>query len=274
MDLTTILPLLSPWQPAEGGEHNPEHCFFPEMQRLSSAFAHLAGTATSTLALADISLLKALHSYAATPPWWCSLLSEAEQQRCAGFSYPKRYLEWLGGRLAAKYCLSLLPAFRTARAKSLSILADEHGRPYLEHGERSSLTRLPQISISHSHGYAAAFCSCQGRCGVDIQKILAKIELVADKFTSPGETSLLRDTDKLLTLTLIWAAKEAIKKSMLHDQPSLFSGIEVQGIRQESERCWTMACSLERSPDGGPVEVRLALLKDYVIACSQEGDHA
>ncbi|MCF6290444.1 MAG: 4'-phosphopantetheinyl transferase superfamily protein [Desulfobacterales bacterium] len=137
-----------------------------------------------------------------------------EQERYCAFSHAKRKLEWLGGRIAAKQAVHILRPGPGRRDRQ--IIADRHGRPFFS-DRAGNILETPTLSISHSHGLAAALAVESGSCGLDIQKIVATIHRVRQRFTSPPEMTLIRRAEKKLTkeagLTIIWAAKEALRKA-------------------------------------------------------------
>lgn len=146
-------------------------------------------------------------------------LTEGERQFFSGFTLPKRRLEWLGGRFAAK--ISLLDLLKNGNpalgADRLEILPDHAGRPHLA----SLDTDLPEkisVSISHSGGYAAALAVLDRPCGLDIQHLSPALEGIKERFCTAAERRLLQGCPKLAEhnkieqLALLWSAKEAFRK--------------------------------------------------------------
>lgn len=80
---------------------------------------------------------------------------------------------------------------------------DEKGKPFLNNGTH--------ISISHSNNYVVVLLNNKKPCGVDIEKISAKVSRIKHKFLSEKEL-LAIDDNNLAQLTLMWAAKEALYK--------------------------------------------------------------
>lgn len=197
-----------------------------------------------------------------------ALLSSEEKKLFSGFAYPKRRKEWLGGRLAAKYAVCQLLAVKKTEQilPTLSILPTESGSPRLT-GTGFSRDQLPALSISHSGRFAVALAAAAESCGVDIQKISPQTQRVADRFCEPHELQLLRDCAPLLDekerLTLLWSAKEALKKALLHDQPVIFQGVALQSVAVN--RYFTLHL---RFPGdlGQPAEVTALMLEDCVLA--------
>lgn len=167
------------------------------------------------------------------------ILSAKEQERLHSFPCSKRRLEWLGGRLAAKYvlqqyCSSVCPGahpFAQISPALLSIDNDTHGRPFVNWHESSVLSCQPPpfLSISHSGQFAAAMLA-PVPCGLDVQRIVAKLQRLQARFASAAELALGREYDELSWLGMLWAAKEAVKKCRYYDQPTFMERIEVQAL--------------------------------------------
>jgi len=108
-----------------------------------------------------------------------------------------RRLEWLAGR----WLLHLM----SGRKMRGSCLKDEFGKPYLSDS-------LYEISISHSHGQVAVLAApCS--VGVDIQKVIEKIDRIAHKFMREPEMRSLREATRIEHLHVYWGAKEALYKA-------------------------------------------------------------
>ena len=108
-----------------------------------------------------------------------------------------RRLEWL----ASRWLLHKM----SGRKYRAACLKDEFGKPYLQNS-------LFEISISHSHGIAAVIAA-PVLVGIDIQKIVEKINRIAHKFMRPIENENLIDETKLSHLHVYWGAKEALYKA-------------------------------------------------------------
>jgi len=197
------------------------------------------------------------------------VLSTEEHALFSRFKYPKRRREWLGGRLAAKTAMLLFshsPDTLPAALPQLSILANKHGRP-----EASAFPELA-LSISHSSQFAAGLAVKGRSCGIDLQKISPKLPDLTSRFTSSKEISLLAhllpDLDQATLLTMIWTAKEAVKKSILHDQPAIFSGITVQQISGQNHGQHLLSCQVKGYP--GLQAVKVHICSPYVFAVTEE----
>lgn len=167
------------------------------------------------------------------------LLSEAEQDFFRQLRHPKRRSEWLGGRIAAKAALLNLPedAAFAAQARRLTILPDAQGRPTVSGGQDNFA-----LSITHSGSYAAALAAQGRHCGIDLQVISAKLPLLTKYFAAAAELELLAGQPELgseaAALTMLWAVKEAVKKSLPHDQPGMFAGITADSVAAAGDRAW------------------------------------
>lgn len=188
------------------------------------------------------------------------LLCEEEKTILAGFSYRKRRKEWLGGRLAAKHALmnALHLPCRPGDFAALSILPEPDGSPRPGGSLLSGKTGL-SLSISHSDRYALGMASADGRCGIDIQRLSDKTLRVADRFSSEKERDLLRAAydwqHPREYLTMLWAAKEALKKAMLHDQPVIFQGVVLQRITADTGSGCTLYLDFPGAHQPAPVTV-------------------
>lgn len=69
------------------------------------------------------------------------------------------------------------------------------------------------ISITHSFEFAAIIIS-ETKCGIDMEKQRDKIIRIQDKFIHEQEETFIRKTttDKVHTLTVVWAIKETLYK--------------------------------------------------------------
>jgi 4'-phosphopantetheinyl transferase EntD len=203
----------------------------------------------------------------------CSIfLSPAEQEIYQGFSYDKRRLEWLGGRLACKAALLELLGDAAPAPAALAILPSVNGAPNLQASLPGTLLP-PAISISHSTNFAAAAASRAVSCGIDIQEITGRTERVRKRFATTAELALLRSCTRELTepqrLSLLWSAKEAVKKSVLKDHPGFVRDIVLQSFAGDDG--FTLAFSCPRPQ--GTASVTAVLLEGYALAFTAAGDN-
>jgi len=140
-----------------------------------------------------------------------------ELGRWQSFTSDKRKREWLGGRLCAYDCARRLTAqseepFQT---RNWWLAADENGRPCWQ-GNVPPALRDMDISLSHGGAYALALVA-PGCAGVDVEACRGKVERVAAQFCHQEEedslTRLMPEQDRLVRLTLLWAAKESLRKA-------------------------------------------------------------
>ncbi|MBA3008173.1 MAG: 4'-phosphopantetheinyl transferase superfamily protein [Proteobacteria bacterium] len=151
-------------------------------------------------------------------------LHQVEEEKLNTLHYEKRHLEWLGGRICAKaaslrYLLGShgnQSEQTSIPAPHLQIMPSASGRPFLDCKALPKNLNMPHISISHSKGYAMAVAA-SSHCGIDIQADSKALDRVKDRFCSKEEEELLGRELKQLQLpehlTLLWAAKEAVKKA-------------------------------------------------------------
>lgn len=149
----------------------------------------------------------------------------------------KRSLHWLGSRVLLRTLLNT--------DKYINLKIDEHRKPYL--------ANLPhQVSISHSHDFAAVMVSLNGPVGIDIEQISPKIEKIANRFLLPEELAFIDGrTDapgtgragmhpvtaeaRLNYLYACWSIKEAIYKWYGKGGLAFLGGIILEPFRLEDE---------------------------------------
>lgn len=181
-----------------------------------------------------------------------------ELNRWTGLRQQKRRTEWLGGRLAAKWAAAALLGETAVDWQDLAIRNEEDGRPFVA---TEAHAVAPFISISHS-GHMAAALAANLPCGLDIQQPLAKIHTVKERFAAPEEEDTLgaalphhpfTETEQL---TLLWAAKEAVRK-MVRVSPllglleiRLLTGLGGRGTPQDP---LTLTFSSGREQEGCPL---------------------
>ncbi|HKK79209.1 MAG TPA: 4'-phosphopantetheinyl transferase superfamily protein [Phaeodactylibacter sp.] len=112
----------------------------------------------------------------------------------------RRRAEWLAARQLVHQM--------SGRAKRAVFWKDEYGKPHLRDSAYD-------ISISHSHGLAAAIAAPKA-VGIDIQKMVPKLERISSKYMRPAELESLSGTNnrlRLAQLHVYWGAKEALYKA-------------------------------------------------------------
>jgi phosphopantetheine--protein transferase-like protein len=159
------------------------------------------------------------------PAWAARVLTRVERAAFAALDRPEgRRLEWLGARTAAKeavveilqerHGVTLLPA-------DVEILPDERGCPRVSVPAIDGMDRVPVVSLSHSHGLAAAAAALlpagpASGIGIDVEQMRALPPGFDDAALTPPERRLLdavpaeRREEWLLRT---WCAKEAAAKA-------------------------------------------------------------
>lgn len=109
----------------------------------------------------------------------------------------RRRVEWLAVRKLVHQMSG-----RTLRG---NFIKDEFGKPRLE--------KSPfHISVSHSWNLAAAIAA-PAAVGIDIQRLVGKLERLAHKFMRKEEMEALDANTRLEHLHVYWGAKEALYKA-------------------------------------------------------------
>lgn len=124
-------------------------------------------------------------------------LAPIEEEQVNRIKGEGRRLEWL----ASRYLIHLM----SGRKKRGIILKDEFGKPHLEDSDF-------HIAISHSNGKAAAIAAPY-LVGIDLQKLVGKIERIAHKYMREKEMESLKSATRLEHLHIYWGAKEALYKA-------------------------------------------------------------
>ena len=154
-----------------------------------------------------------------------------------------------------------------------TILADAHGRPGVDWTGRTG--NPPALSISHCRGYAAALACTGSACGLDIEPVAPRLANVQARFTTPEEIALLYALPEPLTrLAVLWTAKEAVKKGFLHDEPTFVSRVSLIAVTIDpADPVLTLRCRVAGPRDLTPA-VRVTVVDDCVLACTEATGHA
>jgi len=164
-------------------------------------------------------------------------LHKEELLKLSGFSFEKRYKEWLGGRICSKQGLYTFlqqqdPFQFIPEHQQYRIASEESGRPYFT-GLKNIDFLFPELSISHSKDFATALIS-KTHCGIDIQYPAESLYKVKEKFSTEKEELLLQqalpELSALQQLTLLWAGKEAVKKMLSPNGIPGFHELSLQKI--------------------------------------------
>jgi 4'-phosphopantetheinyl transferase EntD len=219
------------------------------------------------ITLLDLSSLAS----AITPLPLATVLSASEQTRYHGFRFPKRQQEWLGGRLAAKAAVALLlaPSGSQPLPPALVITADPAGKPLLD---LPGLALPVHLSISHSHDRAAAMAS-HHPCGLDLQAITPAVLRVQERFATPAEEKILAmafgGEPAMARLTLLWAAKEALRKMVpLSPLLSFHDAVLREAQPAGAAHLLLFSCAKICHNAPHPLRVVATLSGDYALAVS------
>lgn len=150
------------------------------------------------------------------------LLTAKELDNANSFNIPKRRGEWLTGRICAKAAALMYHNLISTKPEpdlfEISAENEENGRPLLS-GNLTKELKSADLSISHGAGYGLALIA-DSKCGADIQAPKDTLTRVREKFCTQVEQDLLQlqlpELNELQHLTLIWTAKEAVKKALSH----------------------------------------------------------
>jgi phosphopantetheinyl transferase len=227
-----------------------------------------------SVAILPLSRLESQHT-TTLQPWLHS--KEISQHR--NFSLEKRSREWLGGRICAKQSANNFfldtknplfpPEFQQYRVQS-----EESGRPYFSTNYNLDF-RFPELSISHSKGYATAMSSICF-CGIDIQYTASTLSRVQEKFCTPHESRILEEQLPKLSpisrLTSLWSAKEAAKKMLSPGGIPGFHELKLYALHDHGENNYVLSFS---TTNGTPsLQVATTMFnKNYALAicCTQSG---
>ena len=171
-------------------------------------------------------------------------LTAGEMGRFAELKHEKRKCEWLGGRIGVKGAAACLLTRQDMLENidvwhKMIIYQDAHGKPFLQIDKDFCFGKNVHISLSHSADLAVGLV-CTEPCGVDIQEIKDAVFRVRRHFSTEAEQSILKklsgsfDRDETVMLSLLWSAKEAIKKNIALSPLLYFSEIRLNSIKQSS----------------------------------------
>jgi malonyl CoA-acyl carrier protein transacylase len=207
-------------------------------------------------------------------------LSAPERRRFAEFTLPKRRLDWFAARLAAKRLIREA-CFGREHAivpyNAITVDRDELGAPVVQVvGDRGP---LPRLSLSHSHGVAAAFLTTDAnlRPGIDVEHIEARDHSFAKTYFTATEiawTEAQKRPDE--ALTQLWAIKEATLKALGIGARVDFREVEISprpqpGSPDMQALCWDIvlhaeAHRLAHHLDVGSAQVEVETTPERVIA--------
>jgi len=190
---------------------------------------------------------------------------EIEQYR--RLTHPKRRLEWLAGRLAAKGAVGVLLGSAAPAPAAMRIVSLPDGAPRVVL-EREGAVSATDVSISHSGDLAVAAATADGRVGIDVETIAPSIEEMAEAFCAPEEVDRVVHSaglTRLLALTSIWCAKEAARK-VLGPRTCSMQDLRLQAARPTGVY---VVCDLAHAAEGTVTAVTFQS-EQYIYAVSLE----
>lgn len=139
-------------------------------------------------------------SWAQTAPF-LSRISAERRQRLLQYARERDRVLGVFAELLARYLL-----LSQAGLSSPEFAHDARGKPYLP--------QFPELSLSLSHTELCVACACgEGRVGVDVQRRRPIDLRIAERFFSPEEARLVRESDTPdMVFYDIWTKKEAYVK--------------------------------------------------------------
>lgn len=178
------------------------------------AWAWVAGTADTALAIVDSRALERRQSACAESLW--SWLAESERATLGGL-VPSRCAERLAGRLAAKLAVHRSTG-RTPWTVAVHLRNDAERRVHVEAWAVREAELVAKVSISHAAGYAAAVASLHRKVGLDLEEICVRHRGLAARIASAGWRQLLVTLQQdarlppVTALIAVWTAREAALK--------------------------------------------------------------
>ena len=143
-----------------------------------------------------------------------------------------------------------------------------YGRPFYQ--PLRGCAAGTELSITHSHGLAAAVAVAGHPCGLDLQRVSAVILRIREKFCHDSEAELLvsgKKPERLAAdLTMLWSAKEALRKALGGHPLTGFLAMRLEGLEKIAERAWLL--TLVTVSGGNVVEHPVATwwLEDFATA--------
>lgn len=137
-----------------------------------------------------------------------AVLSADERARAGGFATAALRADYVTAHAGLR---AILAGYLGAEPGELAFTAGRWGKPALA-PPRHGL----EFSLSHSAGLALVAVSAAGPVGVDLERIAAPLDEIADLAFSPGEVAELAAADgaaRMRRSHALWCAKEAAAKA-------------------------------------------------------------
>lgn len=172
------------------------------------------------------------------PEVFLSCLTASEREKFDSFPLMKRKREWLGGRVSAKLAvMQFSDHLRHLQLHTIQISNDQKGRPFCTTSCNPD-SLVPDISISHAGNFACSLAA-DAYCGIDIQDQKETLLHVVDRYCTTGEEALLQSAlpplSRLNMLSLLWSAKESIRKVSSDGEIPGFLALQLISIEPVSD---------------------------------------
>ena len=167
----------------------------------------------------------------------CEQLTGDEIKKYRDLMHPKRRLEWLAGRIAAKGATRIYLGSNAPPPSTIKIDSSPDNAPYIVIKEEDTHSTLPYISISHSSDIAVAVATYTPGVGIDVERVTDSILNIADRFSTNEEVEQMSECtshDRLIPLVSIWTIKEAARKAISPKTCSM-KELVLQGAQKEGE---------------------------------------
>jgi phosphopantetheinyl transferase len=149
-------------------------------------------------------------------------LSDRERDLLAAHRHPRRRLDWLGGRYAAKAAAKRWATSRHQAPSEAEILKETSGKPILANRDDLHLT------IAHSGDYAVAVVGNRP-LGIDLERLEERPDSLERAFFSAEEQEWVGQDPSMRSRRRdqVWTRKEAVSKLLGKGGQLLFSGLAV-----------------------------------------------
>ena len=154
------------------------------------------------------------------PAYLFIFFTEKERKEFKNFRSKRRKIQFIGGRIVAKFALQKYLKKRGKKAgyKKIEIRKRENGQVY---AFCEKIGEIP-LSISHTDNICAAVCGDFKKVGLDIEKENRDIKRIEKKVFCEEEIEKL----KSFPLSILWCVKESVSKSLgtgfIHSPKDIF----------------------------------------------------
>jgi len=197
-------------------------------------------------------------------------ITETEEELRASLQHPEYYADKVQNlKPGSRRLLEVLAVRRAVKelfyGEEQRIGYDEEGKPYL-FPQESGVS--PQISISHTRGYAAVIID-EGAVGIDIEQRGTRVQRVTSQFLQNVELAMLSLTpDVDLALHLAWSAKETAYKVLGREYYDLQHLTTVSHVDWENRCLYLQVCGREEM-----MRVCFDYTDDYVLTYTSQNHH-